>query len=119
MCRGCRGCAAASRPHERQHAAEPGEAGAIDHFGRRHGLPRAHSGHNNYWLWGPPEASGRCVIVLGAEPEELEPLCETVEHAAVFSAPYVMPYEDRLPIDVCRGLRVPFATLWPATKSFQ
>jgi hypothetical protein len=96
-----------------------GEAGAIDHFGRRHGLPRAHSGHNNYWLWGPPQASGRCMIVIGAELEELEPLCETVDRAAVFSSPYVMPYEDLLPIHVCRGLRMSFAELWPAAKSFE
>src|SRR5205823_4997724 len=29
-----------------------GEAGAIDRFGPRLGLPPARSGHNNYWLWG-------------------------------------------------------------------
>ena len=31
-----------------------GEAGAIDYFGQALGLPRAVSGHNNFWLWGPP-----------------------------------------------------------------
>ncbi len=30
-----------------------GEAGAIDRFGPALGLPRAHSGHNAYALWGP------------------------------------------------------------------
>lgn len=34
------------------------------------------------------------------------------------SAPYVMPYEDHLPIHVCRGLRVSFAELWPEVKNF-
>jgi len=95
-----------------------GEAGAIDHFGRRWSLPPASSGHNNYWLWGPPTASGRCVIVLGDTTEELEPQCESVEHAATFSAPYVMPYEDELPIHVCRGLRRSFAEIWPLAKGF-
>jgi hypothetical protein len=95
-----------------------GEAGAIDHFGPSFGLPHASSAHNNYWLWGPPQASGRCVIILGGTLDELEPLCETVERAAVFSAPYVMPYEDQLPIHVCRGLRPPFAELWPVAKHF-
>jgi hypothetical protein len=95
-----------------------GEAGAIDRFGRRWGLPRASSGHNNYWLWGPPRVSGRCVIVLGSSTDELEPQCESVEHAATFTAPYVMPYEDRLPIHVCRGLRASFVEIWPMAKSF-
>jgi hypothetical protein len=95
-----------------------GEAGAIDHFGPPHGLPRASSGHNNYWLWGPPSGSGRCVIILGGTLEQLRPRCAAVERAAVFSAPYVMPYEDQLPIHVCRGLRISFAALWPVVKNF-
>jgi hypothetical protein len=28
-----------------------GEAGAIDYFGRRLGLPPAISAHNSYWMW--------------------------------------------------------------------
>ncbi len=30
-----------------------GEAGAIDYYGPALGLPKAISGHNNYYLWGP------------------------------------------------------------------
>ena len=30
-----------------------GEAGAIDYFGPKYGLPRAISNHQTYWLWGP------------------------------------------------------------------
>ena len=36
-----------------------GEAGAIDFFGARDGLPRAVSGHNSYYLWGPGEVRAR------------------------------------------------------------
>jgi 4-amino-4-deoxy-L-arabinose transferase-like glycosyltransferase len=31
-----------------------GEAGAIDQFGPRYGLPTAYSRHQNLWYWGPP-----------------------------------------------------------------
>jgi hypothetical protein len=31
-----------------------GQAGASDLFGHRYGLPKAISGHQNYFFWGPP-----------------------------------------------------------------
>jgi 4-amino-4-deoxy-L-arabinose transferase-like glycosyltransferase len=34
-------------------AQDYGQAGAIDFFGRRHGLPGAMSGDRTYWPWGP------------------------------------------------------------------
>ena len=43
---------------ERAHAVILGrsysDAGAVDLFGPRYGLPHAYSGHNTYWWWGPP-----------------------------------------------------------------
>jgi hypothetical protein len=47
-------------------AQDYGQAGAIDFFGRRYGLPPALSGHQTYFLWGPatlfrqlPDSIGR------------------------------------------------------------
>ena len=45
-----------------------GQAGAIDFFGPRYGLPPAISPHNNYWLWGPRGATGEVLIIVGGEP---------------------------------------------------
>src|SRR2546426_4446870 len=45
-----------------------GEAAAIDFYGPKFGLPRAASGHNNYFLWGPPDSTGGrggVVITIG------------------------------------------------------
>ena len=36
-----------------------GEAGAIDFYGPALGLPKAISGHLNYWYWGPADNIGR------------------------------------------------------------
>src|SRR5690606_26636442 len=41
-----------------------GEAGAVEVLGGPRGLPPAVSGHNNYWLWGPPPGAIRNVIVI-------------------------------------------------------
>src|SRR5262249_19780765 len=38
-----------------------GQAGAIDLFGSKYGLPKAISGHQNYFLWGPRDYTGESV----------------------------------------------------------
>ena len=45
-----------------------GEAGAIDYYGPKLGLPKAISGHNSYFDWGPRNYSGECVIIFGEAP---------------------------------------------------
>src|SRR5205823_13040147 len=52
-------------------AQDYGQAGAIDFFGRRYGLPPALSGHQTYFLWGPRNYSGNCLIVLDDKKEVL------------------------------------------------
>ena len=95
-----------------------GEAGAIDLLGPAYGLPRAISSHNNYYLWGPGDTTGDCMIVLGDDRERLAKRFAEVQDAAVFHCPWCMPYEDGQTIHVCRGLDVPVAALWPRIKSF-
>src|SRR5207302_8866730 len=41
-----------------------GEAGAIDFFGPKYGLPPVLSGHQNYFYWGPRDSTGEIMIVL-------------------------------------------------------
>ena len=84
-----------------------GEAGAIHVFGPAYGLPRAISGHNSYYLWGPGEASGEVVIAVGLPVEELQQFFDDIEVADRISHPYAMPYENDLPVHICRGPKVP------------
>ncbi len=49
-----------------------GQAGAIDFFGAKMGLPPAISGHQNYFYWGPHGYTGECMIVMGDRPERLQ-----------------------------------------------
>lgn len=95
-----------------------GEAGALNVLGRAHGLPRAVSGHNNYWLWGPGEYSGEVMIIVGGEEGDNRRVCGSLERAGTTHCGYCIPYENHLPIYVCRGLSVPVADLWPQLKRF-
>jgi len=93
-----------------------GEAGAIDFYGPKLGLPKAIGGHQNYFLWGPRGATGDVLIVLGeGSRAALESKCRSVEVAAVLNDRYAMPYENR-PIYVCRGIDL--AGLWPQLKNW-
>lgn len=89
-----------------------GEAGAIDFYGPAHGLPKAYSVHQNYYFWGPPP-DGKVTVVVGVSRERLEPIFADVEQAAVAMCEGCMPYENNLPIFVCRGQRTPYKELWP------
>ncbi len=95
-----------------------GEIGAINYYGPALGLPRAGGGHNNHYLWGPPVDDPLVVIVLGSSRERLETAFESVEHAATVTATYAMPFENNLPVWVCRGLEVSMEEFWFAGKKF-
>lgn len=95
-----------------------GEAGAIDILGAPLGLPRAISGHNSYFLWGPRGCTGEVVIALGGDREDYEEAFSSVQQAAIHTCIDCMPYENNLPIWVARGARIPMSQIWPRTKRF-
>jgi len=96
-----------------------GEAGAIDFFGRKYGLPKAISGHNNYWLWGLRGYNkANIVIILGGNEADYKRAFNKVKKVATFRHKYVMPYENNLPVYLCRGIKLPLKELWPYFKHF-
>ena len=95
-----------------------GEAGAIDFFGSRLGLPRAISGHNNYWLWGPGERPADPLIIVGGDPEDHRRAFEEVTPAGRHTCHYCMPYESDLTIWIARRPKAPLAELWPTVKHY-
>lgn len=113
-----RGLSAADREQSVVFAQNYGVAGAIEFLGHERGLPPAFSGHNNYWLWGPPDDSARVVIIVGGDAYDHRQVCEDVQQAGVTDCGYCMPYENHNPVFVCRGLRVPARELWPRLKHY-
>jgi hypothetical protein len=96
-----------------------GEAGAVDFFGSRYGLPPAISGHNNYFLWGPDGCTGAIVITVGVAREDLTPFFADVTQAATTTCADCMPYEDNDPVFVARQPKVPIQGAWPKVKHFE
>lgn len=95
-----------------------GEAGAIDYYGRRYGLPAAVSQHNNYYLWGPGPGSPSVFIMVGWPAKDLAEAFSQVSAAGRVESPYAMPFETRWPIHVCRGLKLPLGEAWRRGKMF-
>ena len=95
-----------------------GEAAAVDFFGPEYGLPRAISGHNSYFVWGPGDCTGEAVISVGVPASRLHEVFGEVEQAATVSCRYCMPDEDDLPVYVCRDPRAPLQVLWPQLKHY-
>jgi 4-amino-4-deoxy-L-arabinose transferase-like glycosyltransferase len=94
-----------------------GQAGAIDLFGPKYGLPPAISGHQSYFLWGPRGYTGENVIVMQGQQEDLETRFASVERVAKVSHPYSMPYEH-FDVFYCRGLKRPLGEIWPQVKNW-
>ena len=95
-----------------------GQAGAIDFFGPRYGLPPALSGHQTYFLWGPRGYSGNCLIVIDDEKEELDNLFEHVEFVGASDNPYAL--ERNISVHLCRGAKFgTLANLWPKLKKWR
>ena len=94
-------------------------AGAIEHLGPRHSLPRVFSPHNSYYLWKPePGLSPSLVIAIGLDEGLLRKEFGEVELAALYRCAYCMGWRDDLPIYVARSPRRPLLELWPGLKRF-
>jgi len=96
-----------------------GEAGAIDFFGPKLGLPPAISGHQNYFLWGPRDWTGEVILVLDTDDDDERALFGSVEDLGqVASSSWAMPYEQRNHIYLCRDLKMSVRELWPRVKKW-
>ena len=97
------------------------EAGAVDFYGPRLGLPQAISGHNTFWLWGyghpAPDAT---VIAVGLPPSLVHRYWSSVALAATLGADHVPidPQEQGAPVWICRDQRVPWPVLCPAVRHY-
>ncbi len=89
-----------------------GQAGAIDFFGKKYGLPKAISNHQNYWYWGPRDYTGESVIVLGSDGSGDREHFASVESMGRTYHPYSRR-DEHFEIFVCRDLNTPLSALWP------
>ena len=96
-----------------------GEAGAIDYFGRDFGLPPAISQHNSYWYWSLEHLKQDVIIiVIGLRKDQLAKDFEDIQEAGIIQSEYAMPYENNLPVLICKKLRRPILDVWNGKRVF-
>lgn len=91
-----------------------GEAGAIDFYGKRLGLPPAVAPTGSYWFFGPGEKPGRVIVTLGIDSTDLVPLCGRVVAAGRVGHPYAVAEERDVAVHVCLDPRVTLQQFWPS-----
>jgi hypothetical protein len=95
-----------------------GEAGALDVLGTADHLPPVLSGQNNFWIWGPGQASDRTVLVVDAL-GWLRPYFARCRVLTTYYAPYHVQNEfTGLQIGVCTGPSAGWRALWPHLKHY-
>jgi hypothetical protein len=97
-------------------AAGYGEAGAIDYFGQRYGLPKAVSLSMTYWLWGLPEGERDIIIVAGYRKKDIEHIFGQVEVAAEVELKNVNPWQTPFPVLICRNPKSPLQDIWARNR---
>lgn len=89
------------------------DAGAIDFFGPKYGLPRAISSQNTYWLWGTRGYDGQTLIAIGASRIDiLKRHYQRCDMVATSSEPLKWVVEGPSPIYFCSGAKEPFNLIW-------
>jgi hypothetical protein len=94
-----------------------GEAGAIDFFGQRLGLPKTICNHQSYWLWGPRDFDGQSVIVLGSSGRGDREHFRSVEVIGHVEHPYSRR-DEHFDIFLCRGFTGDLKTAWSQMKKY-
>jgi 4-amino-4-deoxy-L-arabinose transferase-like glycosyltransferase len=96
-----------------------GEAGAIDRYGDAWRLPRAFSGHNSFWSWGPPQPALGVTIAIGFDLADLTPYFDRCTLSArIENHDGVDNDENRQPIFVCTGQRAAWSRIWDDFKHY-
>jgi hypothetical protein len=103
------------RPRTAILASNFSQAGAIDLFGPKFGLPSAIGINQSYFLWGPRDYTGENIVALGLSREELQGYFNSVEEVGNVGHPYAMPYEH-FPVYLCRQPKMPLRQMWPKLK---
>ncbi len=94
-----------------------GDAGGLDFYGPRYGLPPVISAQNTYYLWGTRGYDGRTLIVVGAtQANVIRGLYRNMRLVATYGNPYKWVVEGPTPIYLCTDPIAPLPMLWPRLR---
>jgi hypothetical protein len=97
-----------------------GEAGAIDRYGRKYGLPTVYSRQNElYHLRRPPESATVAIMVFEDDRQLLAASFDSCTEAAHLDNGMGVDNEEQgAVVWVCRGPTAPWTELWPRFQHF-
>jgi len=96
-----------------------GEAGSINHYGPKFGLPVAASGIGSYYYWGPGNPDASTVLFVGYSEDYLKKHFSEVTVKEVFRNKYDINNEEQgILIILCRKPNKPILEMWPDFKHF-
>jgi hypothetical protein len=90
-----------------------GQAGALDLYGRRLGLPPVVSLAGSFYLFGPGARRGDVVVTLGVRADDLRDLrCASLTDAGRVKNPWGVSEERDVPLFVCRSPAITVQEIW-------
>ena len=94
-----------------------GEAGALEQYSPARAV---YSGHNNYWLWGPPRDTAEPIVVVGHFTSTyLSAHFTACEQRATIDNPESVANKERgAHVWVCAGPARPWSQEWPALRHY-
>ena len=96
-----------------------GEAGAINHYGEKYGLPEASSGISSYHSWGMVNPKASIAIFVGYPQDYLERYFTDVEIKQTITNSYGINNEEHGQyIIICRNPIKPISELWTEFKHY-
>jgi 4-amino-4-deoxy-L-arabinose transferase-like glycosyltransferase len=90
-----------------------GEAGALEFYGPRYGLPPVVSAAGSFYFFGPGKLPGRVAVTLGEGEAGLRRLFDSVEAGPHLTNPLTVREERDLTVYICRGIKRTLQEIWP------
>jgi hypothetical protein len=95
-------------------ASNYGQAGAIDFYGPRVGLPPAICNSGSYWFWGPGTKPGNVMVLIGTDSADAARYFRSVRVSGRMRNPWGVPEEQHAPILIAEGPLKTLQQAWPA-----
>jgi 4-amino-4-deoxy-L-arabinose transferase-like glycosyltransferase len=91
-----------------------GEAGALDYYGPRVGLPPVICNSGSYWFWGPGAKPGNVMVLIGTDSADAARDFRSVRVSGRMRNPWGVPEEQHAPILIAEGPLKTLQQVWPS-----